>query len=329
MDYYEYLERKSDRMSVQFIGQIETLFMLLRYIDISQVLVDRVCKFFLTREFRNILISDKVQFLESQLIKRKKYSKITEKVIEDTLIRYMDSQISNLIGGKSFDLLSRNSINYYNLVYYIKPIEENYVSRRLSLRVSKIISNNISSMYYHITEYYSSYISKNLKNKIIKWAKKKISEEFDFKLFELLVELHAKLDRKTIGLLKECLRSEIEQSKSNPNDAFKVYPEPDNFSKLNSVGYLCYTNALKSKDFKEFLGYSDVFDFYILYNKFDFSKFDPSWILNVNKKSLDKLASDEVVKEKIRQSIVGVLKKDEIISNDYHRLEDILLNHFC
>lgn len=327
--YYEYLERKADRMSVQFVSQIETLFMLLRYIDISQKLVDRVCIFFLTREFRNILISDKVLFLDAQILKRKKYSKVTEKVIEDTLIRYMDSQISNLIAGKSFGLRSRSSINYYNLVYYIKPIEEKYVSRRLSLRVSKIISNDISDMYNHITEYYCSYISKNLKNKIIKWAKEKIKEEFDFRLIELLVELNAKLDKKTIGLLKESLRSEIEQSKSTANDAIKIYPEPEKFSKLNSVGYLCYTNSLKSKDFKEFLGYSDVFDFYILYNKFDFSKFDPSWILGVNNKSLDRLASDEVVKEKIRQRIADELKKDSIIPSDYARLQDILIKHFC
>jgi hypothetical protein len=133
-----------------------------------------------------------------------------------------------------------------------------------------------------------------------------------------------------IGLLKECLRSEIEQSNLNDdNNGLWVYPEPEKFSKLNSVGYWCYTYSLKSKDFKEFLGYSDVFDFYILYNKFDFSKFDPSWILNVNKKSLDRLASDEVVKEKIRQRIVDVLKKDKIKSNDYNRLKDILINHFC
>lgn len=69
------------------------------------------------RKVREILIDDKILFLDHQLRRRKMYSKETSRIVENTLISYLDRNISALKNGERFEVLSRNTgINYCNLV---------------------------------------------------------------------------------------------------------------------------------------------------------------------------------------------------------------------
>ena len=48
------------------------------------------------------------------------YSKETSRIVENTLISYLDRNISALKNGERFEVFSRNTgINYCNLVHYI------------------------------------------------------------------------------------------------------------------------------------------------------------------------------------------------------------------
>lgn len=98
LDYYSYAV-KSSKNNIDVIGlqtQIKNCLALLRYVSISQGLVDKICGFILAQEFREILINDKVLFLDRQLVHRKMYSKTTSKIVENTLISYLDKHIAAL-----------------------------------------------------------------------------------------------------------------------------------------------------------------------------------------------------------------------------------------
>lgn len=65
LDYYSYAV-KSSKNNIDVIGlqpQIKNCLALLRYVSISQGLVDKICGFILTQEFREILINDKMPML--------------------------------------------------------------------------------------------------------------------------------------------------------------------------------------------------------------------------------------------------------------------------
>lgn len=55
------------------------------------------------------------------------------------------------------------------------------------MRISQIINNNLSQMYYQITQHYCGYVSKNQQKKLITWANKLIQMNFSFDLFKMLV----------------------------------------------------------------------------------------------------------------------------------------------
>lgn len=54
------------------------------------------------------------------------------------------------------------------------------------MRISQIINNNLSQMYYQITQHYCGYVSKNQQKKLITWANKLIQMNFSFDLFKML-----------------------------------------------------------------------------------------------------------------------------------------------
>ena len=78
-----------------------------------------------------------------------------------------------------------------------------------------------------------------------------------------------------------------------------------------------------------FLGNSAAFDFYCEYAKFDFSRFDVSWLLNLYPHTLERIAKDAKVKENVRVAIATALAEKTISSSDSQQLEDILIKHFC
>ncbi len=333
MEYYEYANKTSKSIleTHELQVEIKNCFTLLRYVNISQDLVNRICGFMLTHEFTEILIDDKVLFLDYQLNRRNMNSNITKGIVEDTLISYIDKHISTLNEGKEFNLLSRNSsINYFNLVHFLPSPAEGYISRRLSIRVSRILKNKLTQMYPHIIQHYSDYVSDYQRKRLITWANKQLEDDFSFDLFTLLIKFNARIGSKVKAQLKTYLRKEIEKAKeSKSNKGVYVYPATNPYNELVQVGYWCLRRILRAKDYKEFLGNSDEFDFYYEYSSFDFNKFDVSWLLNLYPQTFNEISKNKTVKNKIRIAIVNELKNEELAEKDKKNLQDILINYFC
>ena len=333
LDYYK-STIKASKNSIDVIGlqtQIKTCLALLRYVNISQNLVDRICHFVLSQEFREIHIDDKILFIDRQLAHRKMYSNATKAIIENTLIYYLDKHITALKKNEKFELLSAHTgINYCNLVHYISPSEEKYYSRRLSTRISQILKNDLFQIYSQITQHYYGYVSKYQQKRLIAWANKKISNNFSFDLFTMLVQCDAHISNMVKVKLKAFLKQKVDAAKtSNSDKGVIIYPTKQPYGELDQVGYWCLIKVLKAKDFKEFLGNSAAFDFYCEYTKFDFNKFDVSWLLNLYPHALDRIAEDKRVKEHVRVAIASVLADKSIVSSDSQKLNDILVKHFC
>lgn len=332
LEYYELaLKQASSNIGVlRLQHKIKTCLTLLRYIDISQSLVDKICIFIFKYDFRDLLIDDKILFLNRQLIKRCKYSSITKKTIENKLIWFIDSHIAALETHKQFDCPSANStINYCNLVHYIAPKDRHYHSRKLALRISKILENDLSVFFPQIIEHYWAYTSTYQQRKIISWAKEKLAMNFRLDLFRLLIEYKKKIEIDIILSLKTHLNKIIESNlRTVHNSNVIVYPRKDPYEDLVNVGYWCLIEALP-KNFPEFVGYCDEFDFYYLYEDFDFNKFQPSWLLNLTPDTLSHIAKNENVRKTIRIILANTLNNDNLEAQDRNRLGDILTRHFC
>lgn len=330
LDYYRYITRYSNnKVEVDEIQlQIKNCLALFRFVNISQKLVDTICSFILTREFGKIQISDKVLFLDHQLARRQMNSKITDKVIEDTLISYLDKHIAALLKGENFEVCSATpSINYCNLVNYIFSQEE-HISRRLSTRISQIIDNNLTQMYGQIINFYCLHVSNYLRKKLITWANGMLREDFDFDIFKLIIQCKGSINRTVKNHLKAFLKEKIDESKNDDSgDIYIITNSP--FEELDQVGYWCLIGVLKAKDFSEFLGYSARFDFFYEPSKFDFSRFEVSWLLRLYPHTLEQISKDPGVKEHVRIAIADTLVNREIVSLDSQRLQNILVKYFC
>ena len=333
LDYYKNAV-KASKNNIDVIGlqtQIKTCLALLRYVNISQDLVDRICHFIFSQEFREIHIDDKILFIDRQLAHRKMYSNATKEIIENTLIYYLDKHISALKKDEKFELFSAHTgINYCNLVHYISPPEEKYYSRRLSARISKILRYNLSQMYSQITQHYCGYVSKYQKKRLIAWANKTINNNFSFDFFTMLVKCDAHISNVAKTQLKAFLKQKVDVAKASNNDnGVMAYPIKQPYEELDQVGYWCLINILKAKDFKELLGNSAAFDFYCEYTKFDFRRFEVSWLLNLYPHTLERIAKDKYVKENVRIALAHALADKSIASSDSQRLNDILVEYFC
>ena len=333
LDYYNHVVRFSKDIFVitEFEMQIKGCIALLRYVNISQGLVDKISDFILTKEFGEILIDDKVLFLEYQLSQRRMYSSSTRKTIENALISYLDQHIFALKKGERFELFStRTNINYYNLIQYISSPEGKYYSRRLSMRISQIINDNLSQLYPQITRYYCGYVSKYQQKKLVAWANKRICEDFNFDLFTMLVQCDARISNAAKIQLKAFLKQKVDTARtSKDSNGVIVYPAKQPYEELDQVGYWCLINVLKAKDFREFLGYSAAFDFYCEYSKFDFSRFEISWLLNLYPHTLKQIAKNAEVKAHVRAAIANALLKKTIALSDSQKLQNILIEYFC
>lgn len=333
---YEYIEshNTSNIEIVSFQIQLKTLLVLLGYMDISQECVDYVSAFILKYEFREILINDKVLFFDKQIAKRKMSSEVTSRLIEEKLLQYLDMHIKEVESGGTFTLRSRNgTINYDNLVHYIYIQGETKSNHALCIRVSHIMEKNLRQFIPSIVNHYWSYLSKYMKSKIIRQVENQIKKEFDFDLFKLLIWYDVKINANLIESLKNYLHVILQKAMKKENDKSGVivrsYPVKNPYADLQLVGYWCLLRILHKDDFLEFIGVNDEFDFYILYDKFDFTKFNISWLMNLTPKALNVISKNKRVKEKIRGSITTMLNKERISKSDEIRITKILTKYFC
>lgn len=332
---YEYLlnHNASNIQIISYETKIKTLLMLLRYMDISQASVDYICDFILKYEFRQIFISDKILFLDKQIAKRKMQSEVTSKLIEEKFLQYIDMHINSLESGSTFSLMSRNHINYYNLVHYICPQSERKSIHSLSIRVSHIMKKNLKDLFPSIVNHYWRYLSEYMKRKICNQVKKQLKNNFDFNLFKFLIWSNSKIDLELIELLKNYLYDTINKAISDDNkilgEMVKLSSPLKPYENLELVGYWCLLKNLPQNNFLEFTGISDIFDFNILYDKFDFTKFDISWLLNWNSNALEIISKNKQVKEKIRNCITSVLNTEQLSKYDESKITKILIKYFC
>ena len=311
-------------------AKIKACLMLLSYVDISQHLVDMLCDFLLNNVFRGILINDKILFLDSQVYRRKKSSKTTSKIIENKLFMYLDQNITALINQKEYDVPSTHSaISYCNLVNYIYPETQNFVSRKLSLRISKIIKHNLVALNRGIAHNFCPYLSDYQKKKIADWAKSTLVREFRYDMFFLLVQCDAGIDCEIIEILKNHIHLQAEKVKMEPmNAGIKTFPKLDPYETLNYIGFLCMINVLKKADFTEFIGINQKFDFFYLYDEYDYSNFNIVWLFEFSPYALGKISESREVRENIRKVIVDTLKDKSIYEQDADYLKNILIKYF-
>lgn len=326
--YYGTLLKSNQRIEVFSIqNKIKRCLNLLRYMDISQELVDFVCSFIFKYEFREICIGDKILFLDSQVWKRKRYSETTASVVENKLIYYVDSHIDAIINTKNFDLLSKHSnLNYPNLIHYINA-DDSFKSRKLAYRITKIIKNSYTQFKEQIKWHYYPYLSASQQKSVVKWICDGIDNEFSFNDFLFLVNHDVKIDKKILRALKKHLKNEIELSKKE--SPIETYPKHDHFEALNLVGYFCREGSLKRKDFSAFLNLSPMFDLFYKFEKFDFENFDVTWLLNWQDKMIQTLSENKVVRNKIRECIAKEINSSQLRDSDLKRLSTILTKYFC
>lgn len=326
--YYDAVLKTNQRIEILSIqNKIKRCLNLLRYMNISQELVDFVCSFIFKYEFCEICIGDKILFLDSQVWKRKRYSETTASIIENKLIYYIDSHIHAITNNESFDLLSKHSgLNYPNLIHYIHT-DDCFRSRKLALRITKIIKNSYSQLKNEVIWHYYSYLSASQQKSIIKWICDGLANEFSFDDFLFLVNHDVKIDKKTLTALKKYLKKQIELSKKRT--PIKTYPKHDNFEALNLVGYFCRFGSLKRKDFSAFLNYSPIFDLFYKFEKFDFENFDVTWLLQWQEKMIQILSSNDKVRTKIRTCISKEINLGQLKDSNLKKLSTILTKYFC
>lgn len=326
--YYVEVLKTNQRIEILSIqNKIKKCLNLLRYMNISQELVDFVCSFIFKYEFREICIGDKILFLDSQLWKRKRYSEVTTSIIENKLIYYIDKHIESVINNENFDLHSKHSnLNYPNLIHYIHP-DECFKSRKLAYRIAKIIKNSYTQFKNEIIWHYYPHLSAAQQKDVIKWICKGLSNEFSFDDFLFLLNHDVKIDKKTLTALKKYLKKQIELSKKET--FIEIYPKHDYFEALNLVGYFCRTGSLNRKDFSVFLNYSPIFDFFYKFEKYDFENFDATWLLNWQGKMIQTLSENKIVKSKIRECIAKEMNISQLKDSDLKKLSTILTKYFC
>lgn len=326
--YYAEALKTKQRIEISSIqNKIARCLNLLRYMNISQELVDFVCSFIFKYEFYEICIGDKILFLDSQLWKRKKYSVATASIVENKLIYYIDKHIEAIINNESFDLLSKHSnLNYPNLIHYISP-DDCFKSRKLAYRITKIIKNSYMPFKKETIWHYYPYLSASQQKSVINWICEGIANEFSFDNFLFLINYDVKLDKKILMALKKYLKKQIELStKKSP---IKTYPKHDHFEALNLVGYFCRAGSLKRKDFSAFLNYSPIFDLFYKFEKFDFDNFDVTWLLNWQDKMFQMLSENKIVRSKTRECIAKEINLSQLKDSDLKRLSTILTKYFC
>ena len=329
--YYELvIKNKDNNIEINSIEiKIKNCLALLRYMNVSQKLVDSICSFIFKYEFRDITIDEKILFLDAQLYCKKKYSETTSKVIENTLMNYIDQEIKAVSEKKDFRVFSKiANINYDNLVDYISD-NANYTSKRLSHRVSKIIKSPHFRFKEAVMYQYYRYVSEYQKRKIEIWIKNELNNEFNIDEMRFLVWNRVKIDGAIINSLKKHLDEAINQSKQKPKIKVKTYPIHEPLECLNDVGYWCLSGLLDKKSFKKYVGQSDVFDFFYQYEKFDFRKFDISWLFKWQSHVIETIAKSEKIKGTIRKLIADQINANELNSQEQKKLLHMMAKYFC
>ena len=305
--------------------KIKTCLVLLMHMDISASLISTICKFLLNHEFREVTIDVKITFLFTMLRNRNFLSPETSKTVEMAFFQYLDKHISCLENGTEFHCYSKSRINYPSLIHcaYTKP----ETIRKFTKRINIIIHNNYHILMEAVLSDYFEYLSNDLKRKVRNWAFRRLQSNFDYNTFVSVLDNNTSKNKKVIHQLYTYLSNKY--LISNPQKSnFNILTE-NPYEELDNVGYWCFIGLVPHEQFTPFIGISDNFDFYYLYEKFDFNKFDMKFIIGKQDYALLKIAENDTVKEKIRRCIADVLEKHEMHFKDEAEIQKLLVKYFC
>jgi len=328
-DYYVKCDssRSNNYVLYEFQRRIQSCARLLEYMDLSQKIVDIVTRILFEYEYREIYINDKLSFAYSQLYIRKMASVKTNRIIENTLIKYIQKHMNSIDSGRSFGIRSTSGgVHYWNMASYLSDNQDKNISKRLSDIVVRILAGNYPQLIESVLKYYP-HINKKSQKEVRKYVRAKINEKFDFVLLTFMVSNDIKATRKTISDLKTHLRSKrvtYKNGLSMHNNSLN-----DQYEDLINVGYWCSLGLLNSNDFVEFKGLCDKYDFFYCYREFDYSKFDVSWMLNLRSKTHREIAANQYVRENIRKSICATINEKTIDKRDYESLLKIVSEYYC
>lgn len=255
------------------------------------------------------------------------YSSITKKVIKSRFFAYFDENILCAQKNEQYHRYSSTGVFYDHLIHYIRDDKEEVDCLGLAKRINIILKNNYIKFHDSIFTHYYNYLSSSQKKKVRAWGTSQLSMNFDFSLFTNLLDEEYTVSNTSIIQLKQYLVKKYFTIEKNNNTFIQV--GVDQNSELINVGYWCFTDLLPHEPFKEFVGICTEYDFFYLYDKFDFEKFDVSFIMNKREHVYRKLSENIVVKEHIRNHIIKSLKNKELHYKDEEQLQTILINYFC
>ena len=326
--YYEKLcKQKASHIEKNNIElKIKTSLILLKHMDIPSSLVIEVCRFLLNHEFEEITIDVKISFLYEILITRGFLSSKTSRIVEEKFFYYLDKHITCLDEGREFNIYSRSKINYPYLIHcaYNKP----ETIRKFAKRIDIIIKSNHCIMMEAVLNCYFKYLSKKQQRKAHEWALNYLQSDFNFNIFANILDNNTAKNKKLISQLISYL-SDKYLSNNQKKTNYSLLINEDLYEELNNVGYWCFIGLLPYEKFTPFIGISDNFDFFYLYEKFDFSKFDMKFLIGKQDYVLIKIAENSEVRKKIRKCIVDVIRKHEMHYKDEAEIQRILVNYFC
>ncbi len=317
------VENPLEKISYQL--KLKNCLKLLKYITISPKVVEFICGVLLKYEFREIYINDKITFIYSQISKGKVEVKRISKYVHTTFLKYIDENIKCIKNGEKFEMLCTNSsIEYWDLANILCFNNTKYISKYISDRITYIIENNLKFSLSSLFKC-SNIIYKKTKTKLMNHMSKSLEESFSFDVFADLLTNGVNFKQNIINKLINHLNSVI--NNANNNEGIYSFPYHDPYEDLINVGYWCALGYLKHKDFDQFYGIADKFDFYFNPDEFDYKKFDVSWLMNLYPQTYETIFKNESSKVQIRQSIKQVLKNTDLEENDKQQLIKILIEY--
>ena len=307
--------------------KLKTCLKLLRYITISSTTIRKICKILFKYRYREIYLNDIILFLDSQIHNDKVSCKEIRKDLLEYIILIIDENIDALKAGKKFEILcTATGYDYWDLTRYLKSEKENYISKKLSEKVCWIINSGLN---IELKSLYKCEPVLNAKTKrlLIKNAENSFESSFDFELFvnfisnKRVVNIHIKD-------LKRHLNSIVEsQNKNNKNRNIITFPKRDPLEDMVNVGYWILSGYLNQNDFSEYVGIYDKFDFYYNPKKFDYSKFDVSWLFDLTTGAYQAIFKDKIVKEKVMGCIAKTLRENDIEKGEKEELIRVLTEY--
>ena len=72
-----------------------------------------------------------------------------------------------------------------------------------------------------------------------------------------------------------------------------------------------------------------MFDLFYKFEKFDFEKFDVTWLLNWQDKMIQTLSENKIVRSKVRVCIAKEINSSQLKDSDAKKLSAILTKYFC